>query len=431
MAIPMIMGMLGQRALEIADVYMIGHLGTIPLAAVGFFSALVTIPQVAGYGLCTAMHVCVSQALSSQATERANSLLRHGLLVIAIYGVGLGVVFSLWDGFLNHMGQEAAVIEIGRDYLKLLIWSTLPLLLFSVYRYYCEAHHWLWGPVFIMLGGCLLNILLNWLFIFGNWGAPEMGLTGAGLGTLLSRIAMMLFIAWVVIRSPRFAADMSVLKLWIVEKKRLAEVLHVGCGSAVQIIFEVGFFAFISIMMGWVSPVQLAAHTVAFNILTVIFMLPLGFGLAQSVRVGHALGDKDFDRVRLIGWSGLAFIVSLQGCMSIVLVLGHQWLPSLITQEAEVIRYASLFLLLAAIFQLFDGIQICMVSTLRGLSDVIIPSTLALFCYWGIGVVLAWYLAFPLEMGGEGMWLALSVGLGSAAVGMTLRFWWVSKRLGA
>jgi MATE family multidrug resistance protein len=277
--------------------------------------------------------------------------------------------------------------------------------------------------MFILLGSVVLNVFLNWVFIFGNLGARAMGLDGAGLATLISRVVLMIAtIAYLVLskKEEKWRPKAWMLGLSV---RRLKDQFRLGAPVALQHLIEVGAFSVGGLMMGWIGAEAMAAHQVALTCAATTFMLALGIGMGVSIRVGHAWGANLKSRLPRIVTGGLVMGVGAMGLFAVAFMFGGQTIAGWFLTDGAVILLATKLLVIAAFFQLADGTQVIMVSALRGMSDVRVPVVIMAIAYWAISVPLAYFLAFTMGLGAVGNWIGLASGLGAAALGLSGRFY--------
>jgi MATE family multidrug resistance protein len=316
------------------------------------------------------------------------------------------------------------VVKDSRGYLIFLGLSMIPALAMTAGKAYSEALSRPWLPLFVVLADVLLNVLLNWLFIFGPGGWPALGLTGAGLATFLARVAGWGALAWLLRYLPAYAEYRVGRVSWAVLREHFPALWRLGLPSGLQVLGEVTAFAVASLAMGWIGVTALAAHQIAITCAATTFMVPLGVSIALTVRVGQVRGAGDFHRLRRICLGGILLaVIAMSGGAVIFLLLGQE-LAGLFVADGEVIRLAAKLLLVAGIFQLFDGIQVVAVGGLRGLGDVRVPMFLTYGFYWVVALPLAGVLAFWAGLGAVGVWIGLAAGLALAAAVLGARLRW-------
>lgn len=432
LALPLIAGQVGQMLMGVADTVMIGRVGVVPLAASTFANTLLMVPFLFGVGLLTSISIRVAQGRGGKRHDDVKHALRHGTWLALGYGlVVVGLILSTFP-WLGHFGQPEEVVEAVPRYLALAAISMVPAMVSMGWKNYGDALNRPWVPFWILLVGVALNILLNWIFIYGNWGAPTLGLEGAGWATLIARIAVVVALYIWLMQSPA-VREWAPQRWWGRWKKGEFRVL---CGLGVpigfQLLAEVGSFAAASLMIGTLGVVALAAHQVALTCASVSFMVPLGVAMAITVRMGEASGGADEQegklRLRKILLGGWGYGILFTGVSMTVFILCGRWLAQQIVMDPEVVHLAAGLLVIAGIFQLVDGSQVISSSALRGMGDVVIPAWLGIFSYWCVAVPLSAYLAFSQGSGAYGVWWGLALGLGTAALLLGVRAWRIAGK---
>ena len=394
LALPIVAGMLSHTLIGLADTIMIGRVGTVPLAAASFVNAVTHIPLVCFVGLLSSVAVLGSQTFGARRVHETGEVFRHGLALSV--GAGMAtilVMFGLWP-FLGWLGQPPEVIDAVGGYYVLFTLSMLPLLVGHGCKQWSEACNRAWIPNGILLGGVLLNIFLNWILIYGHWGAPALGLNGAGWATLLARLAAALALILYTITAPALRR-VQPKRWWIrLSRDRTERLLRLGGPVAVQHLMEVSAFVLAALMMGWIGAGALAAHQVAITCAATTFMFSLGIGMAVCIRVGHAWGQDDRPRMRRIGFVGLGLAAAIMGVFAGIFMFGGRAVAGLFVVSPALLNLTTQLLMVAAIFQVADGLQVVAISALRGLADVRIPAAIAALAYWVVAIPLGYGLAF-------------------------------------
>ncbi len=427
LAAPVATGMLSQALLGLADTRMVAPLGVVPLGACAFVNNIVHPPLIFSIGLLTAVSVEVSNGFGARDREFVGESLRHGLLMAGLAGAGVLACACLMGWFLPVFGQPEDVTAASHTYLILFAASFVPGLLAHTGKLHGEALDHPWAPNLILLGGVGLNILLNWILIYGNWGAPKLGLEGAGWATLIARTLSAVAMIGYTIRAPSLAPWHP--RAWIapIQRTALTRMWRLGWPAALHHLAEVAAFVLVGLMMGWLGKEALAAHQVAMQCVATTFMITLGLAVAVSVRVGHANGAGQPRRVRRIGVIGLVMASALMGSAALVLILHRHGIADWFVDAPRLIELTATLLGIAAWFQIADGVQVMSGNALRGIRDVRAPALIALCCFWGVQVPLAAILGFHLEMGPIGVWWGLAAGLTLAAIWLTVRFFRLSR----
>lgn len=422
LAYPVMLSMLGQVMTGVADSVMVGWTGAVPLAASSFANTFFSVAVMFGIGVSYAITPLVAEAAGQSEHGEAGQIARHGLVINLITGLVLTFAVLLVLPVMDLMGQHDEVVEAARPYLLIVAPSILPTMLFQTFRQFAEGLQRTRVAMFIVIGCNLINIFLNYLLIFGYAGFPALGLEGAAWATLVSRVIMGFAMAAYVMRTEYFRKFRFRISFAGLEKKRIATMLNIGLPAGTQFIMEGGAFGASAIMMGWLGAVPLAAHQIALNLATISYMTTSGLGAAATIKVGHYLGIKDKLNLRRSAFLMLWMAGGIMALWAAGFLAGRYYLPSLYNDESEVLSVAASLMIIAAFFQLSDGIQVVCAGALRGLQDVKIPSLLIFCAYWVISLPMGWLLAFKFDMGAEGIWIGLLSGLTLTAVAMVLRF---------
>ena len=412
----------------LVDSAMVGRVGVIPLAAAAFANTLISVPLVFGIGLMLALSIRISQVrgdadvpgLSEEARVSVAELLRHGIWLALVSGVLLAVSLWVCGNYLDRFGQSAAVALEARAFLGW-VGASIPLvmLMFGL-KNFCEALDNPWAPTLILSASVPLNIAFNWLLIYGNWGAPALGLTGAGVATLLSRALSLVALWFYVTRAPRFAPLMPTRWLAPVSLERLKLLLELGVPSSLQIVLEVGAFSAAALMVGWIGAKPLAAHQIVLACASTTFMIPLGISMAASIRAGTVVGQPL--RARALGNNSFLLGLISAGTSATLYLLFREPIAAAFVDDPIVARIAAQLFLVVAIFQVVDAVQVVGAGLLRGLSDATTPMLISLGSYWFIGLPLGYFAAFIVGWNALGMWIGLAVALACAALALWLRF---------
>lgn len=425
LAIPIIVGQVSQMLIGITDSAMIGRVGTTSLAAAAFTGGVFSLFFVVCIGLLLPVGVFAARDAGAGKLGECAAWLHHGR-VIAV-GVGL-IAFGLLAAMstqLHRFGQPPDVVAIVRPFFLLISLSLIPVLLFQVQRQFAESMRRPWVPMIIMLADVGLNALLNWIFIWGHWGAPALGLVGSGLSTLLARSVAVVVLGLWLRRSPTFAGVWSKSERRL-ERRRFRTLFDMGVPAAISLLFETGAFAAAALMMGWLGAGALAAHQIALSCAAFCFMFPLGLSTAVSMRVSRALGEGRRDALRPIGFGAMTLSAIFMLTFATVFALAGHELARGFTEDEGVINLATQLLVIAALFQLFDGGQVVAVGALRGLTDVKVPTAITLIAYWGLAIPGGYFFGIRGEWGARGIWSALAAGLAFAAILLTWRFRWLT-----
>jgi multidrug resistance protein, MATE family len=430
LAFPVILSQLGHIMVGVVDTAMVGMIGTIPQAAVALSNSLYTLVLVFGLGVSYGITPLVAAADSSKDISQNTELLRHGIVINTILGILLFLLLFFISPVLNLFDQKQEVVNLAIPFLNVMMLGMIPLCIFSGFKQFTEGLSFTRIAMLVTVGSNILNILLNYLMIFGHWGFPKMGLMGSCWASFISRVVMALAMFIYVYYNKHFK------KYWIgfsfrnLSKDLTKKILALGIPSGLQWVFEVGAFAFAVIMIGWISPNAQAAHQVALCIAATTYMMASGLSAAASVRVGNQAGLNNREGVRIAGFSAFLMVLVFMGFCALCFILFRNQLPLLFNKDPEVISIASSLLVIAAFFQLSDGTQVVGLGALRGVKDVKLPTFITLIAYWVIGLPCSYFFAFKLHLGVNGVWYGLSLGLTIAAIALFFRFNYVSKKIG-
>lgn len=422
-AIPLILGNLTQVAYGLIDTAMIGALGYKQLAAASLVVNVTAIPLVIGIGLIMSVTPLVAIANGQNNHHKASHILFNGWLLSIVSGIALAVIVHFISIFLPQMGQDPEVAALAKNYMIIMGYSLIPMMVFSACKNFSDGLQYTQTAMTLSLLSLPLNALLCWIFIYGHWGFPAMGISGAGLATLVSRSVLAIAMIVVVTKHKVFEPFISHRKeAWQLRSATIKEMLGIGIPSSLQYSMEAGAFSVSGIMVGWLGAVPQAAHQIALNCASTTFMVALGFSMAGSIRISDAFGKGQLQELKLIGRS-TAFTGLVYGILAaLFMVLSGDYLPYVFTRDIVVIPTAKMLLVFAAIFQVSDATQAIGVGLCRGVKDVLRPTIYVAIAYWGIGIPVGYLLAFPMKMGVSGIWIGFVTGLTFSAILLNFRF---------
>lgn len=432
LAWPMVLTNLGQTAMTATDVLMMGRLGPTALAAGALGANLYFAPMIFGLGLILA----TSPMLASELGRRRSSVrdirrtVRQGLWMAVAVCIPIWLLLWQAEPILLAMGQEPELARLAASYLHALQWAILPFYGYIVLRSFIAALERPGWALVVVLATVLFNALANWVLMFGHLGFPALGLPGSGIATTISSLLMFIGLSVVVCLDRRFRRYRLFGRVWRSDWPRFLHLARLGLPIAGIMAFEVTIFNAATFLMGLINEASLAAHAIALQIASLSFMVPMGLGQAATIRVGRAFGARDDAGIARAGWAAYGMGVGFMALMALVmLTVPHLLIGAFIDVDApgnaEVVRLAVGFLAFAALFQIFDGAQAVASGMLRGLHDTTVPMLFALVGYWGIGLPLGALLAFHFDMGGNGVWMGLSMGL--AVVALLLLWRWTRR----
>jgi MATE family, multidrug efflux pump len=422
LAIPVSIGQLGHIMLGVVDSFMVGKLGAEPLAASALANGLFFLIMVLGIGMSHAITVLVAIAHGKNKDDQCGVIARQGLIVNMIFGLVLTILTFIASTLIVYLGQDKIVAELAESYLSILSLSILPFMLFQTYRQFVEGLSDTKTPMYIAILANLVNIFGNWVLIFGNLGFPAFGLDGAGFATLITRSFMGLGMMLIVIYSTKYKSYDPTLRFKSINFNIIKKIISIGLPSGLTYSLEVSAFAFAAIIIGWLGSASLAAHQIAINLASISYMVVLGISSAATIRVGNALGARNLQEIKLAGYSSVLLGLLFMSFTGISFIILNEYLPSLYINDGEVIELAASLLIIAALFQLSDGIQAVGLGILKGITDVKIPMIITIFAYWILALPLGYVLGFIFEMDIIGIWIGLLLGLTVAAVMFLLRF---------
>ncbi len=425
LAVPVVVAELGWIAMGIVDIGMVGRLGAEAIGAVGVGSMLFLTLAVFGIGFLLGLDTLVSQAFGAEKLEDCQRWLVHGTVLSIALAMPMTLLARMGAASLHVWGFDPGVLRLTIPYLEGVAWSALPLLLYATFRRYLQSMSVVLPVMFALVSANLINVLANWILIFGHLGAPALGVNGAGWATCISRVYMAaVLLATIMYRNARDRSG-----LWSVPLKldlaRMRRLIGLGFPAAIQVTLEVGVFAAVTALAGRLVPAALAAHQVALNVASVTFMVPLGVASAGAVRVGQAVGRRDAAGASQAGWAALLLGVLFMGCAALVFLALPEPILRLFTSEPAVIATGVSLLLVAACFQLFDGVQGVTTGLLRGLGDTRTPMIWNLAGHWCLGLPMGYVLCFVVGWGVIGLWIGLSAGL--ILVGLVLLATWARR----
>ncbi len=422
LAYPVVIGQLGHMMLGVVDSLMVGQLGAVPLAAASLVNGLILLIIVLGIGMSVALTPLVAIAKGSGNHDQCGIILRQGLLVNLVFSILLVLVVYFFADIIYYLNQPYEVAVLAESYLKILSFSIIPFMLFQTYKQFIEGLSFTKPAMIILIFANIVNAFGNWVLVFGNLGMPKLELDGAGFATLTTRISIAVAIFIYVKYSKQIRQYDPTLRFRSINWSVIKKILDLGVPGGFQMFFEVGGFAFAAVMIGWIGAKELAAHQIAINLASITFMVGLGISIAATIRVGNYFGKKDLIGIKNAGYSALFIIAIIMGSFGIMFIILRNFLPALYIEDPVVIEIASSLIIIAAIFQVVDGLQVVGIGLLRGLTDLKAPMVIAFIAYWIIGLPVAYLLGFTFGFGVEGVWISFVVGLSIAAIFFIKRF---------
>ena len=427
LALPLVLAEMGWMVMGVVDTMMVGRL---PASAesIGAVSLGLTPHNVTiffGLGMLLGLDTLVSQAFGAGRINDCHRSLVNGIyLGVAITPLLMAAVYGVIP-WLAAMGIHPDILPLAVPYLKAVVWSTLPLMIYFAVRRYLQAMNLANPILFALISANIVNVAANWALIFGKWGFPAMGVEGSAWATFISRAYMALvLVGYTLYHSYRMRTGLWQARL-LADIERLRELVRLGFPAAIQMTLEISMFAIVTALVARMEPASLAAHHITLSVAALTFMMPLGVSSAAAVRVGQGIGRGDPRGASQAGWSALLVGAGLMICAAATFVLWPRQIAGVFTGDETVLRLSVTLLALAAVFQIFDGLQIVATGALRGAGDTRTAMVSHIFGYWGLGLPLAYYLAFTRGMGVIGIWTGLTAAL--VFVGIFLLVAWSVK----
>ncbi len=427
LAIPVVVSQMGHTLVALSDNIIMGRTGTIPLAACSLGNSIFAIFLVAGLGMSHGVTPLIAQERGKENYQECGKLLSNTLWVGMVVGLLLFLLNTIMVILLQEFKQVTAVTEQCRPFLFLLGTSIIPLMIFQVFRQFAEGLGFTKQAMMISIMGNTINIGVGITLVFGLFGIKAMGIKGLGYSALIDRTIMSIAMASYVLRSPKFKPYLSQFVVTAFDYQRIKKILKNGIPVSFQYLFEVSAFSSAAILIGWLGIKELAAHQIALSLAATTYMMATGIGAAATIQTGTSWGAKNYTQLRYAAIGSYHIIITFMIMCSIIFVFANRFLPSLYINDSSVIELAATLLIIAALFQLSDGIQVVGLGILRGMSDVKIPTMITLVAYWGIGLPSGYWMAFHLHMGAQGVWYGLSLGLLVSASFLFIRFNHLSK----
>tara|TARA_B100000497_G_scaffold126795_1_gene166637 strand:+ start:375 stop:1766 length:1392 start_codon:yes stop_codon:yes gene_type:complete len=438
LAFPVMIGMLGHTFVQFIDNIMVGQLGTAELAAISLGNSFVFIAMSIGIGFSTAITPLIAEADGAKKENDVSRIFEHSFLICLILGLVLFLLVFLNRNLLYSMNQPLEVVELASPYLFWVSMSLITIVTFQSFRQFADGLSFTRAAMYSTLVGNAINVILNFFLIFGFWIFPKLGVEGAAIGTLISRICMLIFIIFYLKIHKKLSKYIKKFFPSKVEIKRVKKILYLGLPSALHSFFEVAFFVSAVWMSGLLGKNSQAANQIALNLSSMTYMVALGVGVAAMIRVGNQRGMMNFKKLREVALSTLFLIIVIDVFFCLIFLTFNDSLPLLyldpldpssFADVSEVLSIASNLLIVAGVFQLFDGIQAVVLGALRGMQDVNKPAIIIFFSYGILGFPISYFLGFhtPLEM--VGIWIGLLSGLLFSSLFLFLRFNYLSKKI--
>jgi MATE family multidrug resistance protein len=428
-AIPVTISQLGHITVGVADSIMLGQLGGLELAASTIGFSLFFPFMMLGIGLSYGLSPLIAKANGENNTQKIKSILYHGLWLNLSFGILISLFLWFSSSFFDLLHIPEDIQPLTVNYFTWMAFSMVPLMFFQVNKQFAEGFGITKFAMTISITGNLLNIFLNYLFIYGKHGFPPMGVEGAAIATFISRIYMALVVGIYILFNTKLKSYYKQISTSTFNWKEFVFLSKISFPIGLQLIMESGAFGFTAIMSGWLGTNEIAAHQIALNLAGITYMAATGLSASATVRVGNELGRQNYLSMQKAGTSAFIMVALFMSINAFVFIALRFYLPTLYLKDVEIIKLSSSLLLITAFFQLSDGIQCVGLGNLRGLGDVKIPSFITLLAYWILGIPIGYILAFKMHLGVEGIWYGLLIGLSVAAVLLLVRFYYKSRAI--
>jgi MATE family multidrug resistance protein len=438
LAFPVILGMLGHTMIGIVDNFMVGNLGSTELAAVSLGNSFIFIALSIGIGFSTAITPLTAEADAEKDDKKIRSIFHHGLLLCTVLGIALFLLTILSKEVMYLMHQPEEVVALAAPYINWVAFSLIPVIIYQGYKQFADGLSKTKYSMYAILLANVVHVFFNYVLIYGFWFFPELGVMGAALGTVISRIMMVVFMDLLLRYNEDFSRYFKNFSFQEIKKSVLKKIVNLGFPSAMQMLFEVTLFTAAIWLSGSLGKNSQAANQIALTLASSTFMVAMGLNVTAMIRVSNQKGLRNYKHLIVVARSIFLLAIILEVFFGIVFVVFHNYLPHLFLNMSdakqaidnqEIIIITAKLLLVAAVFQISDGIQVVVLGALRGLQDVKIPMYITFIAYWVVGFPISFYLGKYTTLGAVGIWIGLLAGLTTAAVFLYIRFARLTKKL--
>lgn len=428
-AVPIAFGQLSQISLNLLDSAMVGNVSHVQLAATSFVNSIIAIPFVVCIGLLTSSGPLIGKLRGQNKNEACGHVFSNELKLSLTLCLAMVFCLIFLSFHLSIFKQDAEVTQYSQWYLIIMSISMLPMIAFLSAKFFTDALEFTKVGLIIAISSIFINFILNYLLIYGNYGFPRLEIVGAAIATLITRIIVACALIFYIFYRQQFRIYIhSFSQLYYWNKSMVRDILKIGIPSALQLLMEISAFSFAGIMIGWIGSKQQAAHQIALGIASATFQVTIGLNIAGSIRTGFAYGQRNIALARTIGY-GIIFSAIAWGIICACgFILFKYPLSYVFTHNAEVVNYAVALFFLAGIFQISDSLQGVCAGLLRGMHDIKFPTIVIIVSYWFISLPLAYWLAFRMQLLQKGIWWGLVIGLSVAALGLLIRFYYITKK---
>lgn len=438
LAYPVILGMLGHTLIGIVDNIMVGKLGSTELAAVSLGNSMIFIALSLGVGFSTAITPIVGEADAEKDTSKIRLAFHNGLFLCVILGFALFGLIVLGKPLMEMLHQPKEVIALAKPYLDWVGFSLVPLIIYQGYKQFADGLSMTKYSMYAIVMANILHVIINYCLIYGVWIFPKMGIVGAALGTVISRIAMVVFMHVILSKQEQLNQYFHNFSFDEIKKETIKKIVNLGVPSALQMLFEVVLFTAGIWLCGNIGKTSQAANQIALSLASMTFMFAMGLSVVSMIRVSNQKGLQDYKNLVIVARSIFLLAILIEIVFALLFVVFHQIVPPLfldmtdstqLLDNQEVVIIAAKLLLVAAVFQISDGIQVVVLGVLRGLQDVKIPMYITFVAYWIIGFPISYYLGEYTNLKAVGVWIGLLAGLTAAALFLFIRFHYLTKKL--
>ncbi len=430
--------MLGHTLIGIVDNIMVGKLGATELAAVSLGNSFIFIAMSLGIGFSTAITPLIAEADAEKDEKKIRSTFHHGLLLCTILGIALFIIIVLAKPIMLLMHQPIEVVEMAYPYIDWVAFSLIPVIIYQGYKQFADGLSKTKYSMYAIFMANVVHIFFNYVLIYGIWIFPKLGILGAALGTVISRIMMVVFMHYILKYDKNIKKYFKDFSFKEIKKSVLKKIVNLGTPSAMQMLFEVSLFTGAIWLSGTIGKTSQAANQIALTLATITFMFAMGLSVTAMIRISNQKGLNDYINLVIVAKSIFLLALIIEIVFALFFIVFHNYLPPLFLdteniQQAldnkEVIKIAAQLLLVAAVFQISDGIQVVVLGALRGLQDVKVPMYITFVAYWVIGFPISFYLGLYSELKATGIWIGLLAGLTVAAIFLYIRFNYLTKKL--
>lgn len=438
LAYPVILGMVGHTLIAIVDNIMVGKLGSTELAAVSLGNSLIFVAMSLGIGFSTAITPIIAEADAEKNSSKIRLAFHNGLFLCTILGFALFGLVVIAKPVMELLQQPKEVITLAKPYLDWVAFSLVPLIIYQGYKQFADGLSMTKYSMYAIVMANIVHVIINYCLIYGVWIFPKMGIIGAGLGTVISRIAMVVFMHIILAKQEKLKHYFQGFSFNEIKKETISKIVNLGFPSAMQMLFEVVLFTAAIWLCGNIGKTSQAANQIALSLASMTFMFAMGLSVVAMIRVGNQKGNQDYKNLVIVARSIFLLAIFIEIIFAILFVLLHNTLPYIFLNmenqaqfldNNEVITIAAKLLLVAAVFQISDGIQVVVLGALRGLQDVKIPMYITFVAYWVIGFPISYYLGEHTSLKAVGVWIGLLAGLSFAAIFLYIRFHILTKKL--